>query len=114
MTFSLQFELDYHRVISAVINDSRSVIPSLVGQDGNAVYEYAQGLIGQVTAGVLVYRVKTDQGNLSGFCAIQVKNGATSLLFYQLRPACIQFEAEILGIISIFIAGNYPLNDILY
>lgn len=114
MTFSLQYELDHQRLISAVINDSRSLIPSLVGQDGNAVYAYAQAKIAQVVPGVLLYRIRTDQGNLSGILALQVIGGVASILFCQLRPGAQPFLTEILQIIGTFITSNAFLQDMLY
>jgi hypothetical protein len=114
MTFSLQYELDYQRVISAVINDSRSVIPSLVGQDGNTVYAYAQAQIQQVTSGVLVYRIRTDQGNLSGFCAIQTAKTPVIPILLQLRPAAVPYFDEISQVITTFIIERQYLTDVLY
>lgn len=114
MTFSLQFELDYQRVISAVINDSRSVIPSLVGRDGNAVYAYAQAQIAQVVPGVLVYRIIGSGSNLCGYCLIQVQNGVATVLQVQPRPAFVPFLSQISQIINNFIIGNIFLQDMLY
>ena len=42
MTFSLSYEIDYKRVISAVINDSRWTIPALQGANGMEIYAYIQ------------------------------------------------------------------------
>lgn len=114
MTFSLQYELDHQRLITAVVNDSRSVIPSLAGKDGQAVYAYAQGLISQVVPGVLVYRVRTDQGNLSGILALQTTVQPVSVVFLQLRPASVSFLSEISEVIATFIIERQYLQDVLY
>lgn len=114
MTFYLSFELDYKRIMSAVINDARSIIPVISGQNGNAIYAYSQTQIALVVPGVLVYRITTQTGNLAGFCAIQVQGQSITTLFYQLRPAFVPFQVEILGIIATFIEINGPLQDILY
>jgi hypothetical protein len=100
--------------MSAVINDSRNTIQAITNQPGTIIYSYIQGQIAKIVPGVLVYRITTDQGNLSGFCAIQVQNNVASLLFYQFRPAAQPFSATILQIISSFIIANIFLQDMLY
>lgn len=114
MTFSLSYELDYKRIMSAVINDARNTIPATTNQPGMAIYAYIQAQISLVVPGVLVYRIVGDGSNLGGYCAIQVQKGAITLLFYQLRPAFQDFTSEILQAIAIFIQQNGPLQDILY
>lgn len=114
MTYYLDYELDYQRVISAVVNDSRSVIPSLVGQNGQAVYAYAQAQIALVVVNVLPYRIMSQNGNLGGYCLIQVQNGVSTVLSTQLRPGFVALADEISGIINTFIQGNLFLQDMLY
>lgn len=114
MTITLEYELDYKRVMSAVINDSRNTIPQTTNQPGMVIYAYIKAQIALVVPGVLVYRIVGDGSNLGGFCAIQVQGQAISLSFYQLRPAFQDFTSEILQAISIFIQNNTPLQDILY
>jgi hypothetical protein len=114
MTFSLSYEIDFQRVMSAVINDSRNTIPATKGAGGIAIYAYIQSQIALVTPQTIIYRIVGGSGNLGGYCGILVQGGRTSLQFYQLRPAFQQFESEILGIISIFISQNAPLQDVLY
>ena len=114
MTFSLIYELDHVRVMSAVINDSRNTIPATTNQPGSVIFAYAQAQIALIVPGVLLYRVSTDQGGLGGYAAIKVQAGVITLDFYQLRPAFQAFTSEILQIISIFIQQNIPLQDILY
>lgn len=114
MTFSLQYELDYQRVISAVINDSRSVIPSLLGQDGNAVYAYSQALIAQMIPGVILYRIVYNGSNLGGVAAINTNQGAVGVVFMQERPAFVPYLVEINQFITNFIVNRTYLQDVLY
>lgn len=114
MTFTLQYELDFKRLISAVINDSRNTIPETTNQSGIVIFDYIQDQIARVVPGVLIYRIITGNGNLGGYAAIQVQGSLISLLFYQFRPAFQDFTSEILDNISIFIQQNGPLQDIIY
>jgi hypothetical protein len=77
MTFYLEYEIDYHRLISAIVNDSRSVIPSLSGADGNQVYAYAQSLIAMVVPGVIVYRIVGNNGILCGIMGFSTVSGSS-------------------------------------
>lgn len=114
MTFTLSYELDYKRIMSAVINDARNTIPATTNQPGAVIYAYIQAQIALVSAGVIIYRICTESANLGGYCGIQVQNGIIQLLFFQLRPAFQPFESEILQIIGTFIQDNVPLQDIIY
>ena|ERR1700743_451779 len=114
MTFELIYEQDYKRLIPAIINDSRSVIPSLIGRDGNDVYAYSQSQINLVTSGVLFYRISIETGNLAGYIGINVVNGSASVLIMQLRPAFVPFSNEISKVISTFIINNTFLQDVLF
>jgi len=78
------------------------------------VYAYAQELISQVVPGVLVYRIVGKGGVLCGIMAIQVLNGAGSVLFMQLRPAFLPYSTQISRIISNFILNSTYLQDMLY
>lgn len=113
MTFELSYELDYRRVILAVINDARNSIPATKDKDGSAIYAYAQSQIALVIPGVLVYRVVGDDGVLCGFCALQIKNSVANLYFMQLRSAFQQFSDPISQIISNFIINGSYRNDYL-
>lgn len=114
MTITLEYELDYKRVMSAVINDSRNTIPQTTNQPGMVIYAFIQAKISLVIPGVLVYRICSENANLGGYCGIQVQNGSITLLFLQLRPAFQPFEDQILQFIGTFIQNNIPLQDILY
>src|ERR1700734_4161935 len=115
MTYCLKYELDANRLIMAVVNDTRAVIPSLgPNADGNAVYAYSQGLIGQLTSNSLVYRLTSTQGNLGGILALQVQNGVASVLFTVLRPAYQQFALAINEFIANFIVVGTFTEDYLY
>jgi hypothetical protein len=115
MTYSLKYELDTNRLIMAVVNDSRSVIPSLgPNADGNAVYAYSQALIAMMTPGVILYRIQTVNGNLGGICALNTNPGAVGIVFTVLRPSAVPFSSEISEVIATFISGNVFLQDILY
>src|ERR1700734_2246490 len=115
MTYCLKYELDTNRLIMAVVNDSRAVIPSLgPNADGNAVYAYSQGLISQMTPGVIIYRIVTLNGNLGGICPINTNPGAVGVVFTVLRPAAIPFSSGISQIINTFIQQNTLLQDVLY
>lgn len=114
MTFELQYEQDFKRVIPAVINDSRWAILGLKDQPGSVVYAYAQSQVVQVVPGVLVYRIVTETGNLAGYVALQVQNMVASVLFTQLRPAFLSFSTQISNIIANFITEGLVLQDLLY
>ena len=115
MTYSLKYDLDQQRLIMAVVNDSRSVIPSLGSTaDGNAVYAYSQSLIALMVPGVILYRIETLNGNLGGIVAINTNPGVVGQLFLVLRPAAVPFLSEISQIISTFIIERQYLRDILY
>jgi hypothetical protein len=115
MMYCLKYELDANRLIMAVVNDSRSVIPSLgPNADGNAVYAYSQSLIATMTAGVILYRLETLNGNLGGLVAINTNPGAIGIVFTVLRPSAVPFSSEISQIINTFIQQNGFMADILY
>ena len=115
MTYSLIYELDANRLIMAVVNDSRSVIPSLgPNADGNAVYAYSQGLIAQMVPGVILYRIETLNGNLGGVIALNSNPGSVGQVFLVLRPAALPFSSGISQIINTFIQQNTFLQDVLY
>lgn len=114
MIFSLIYEQDHKRIISAVINDSRNTIPGTTNKPGVEIYAYIQAQISQVGTDVLLYRVVGNGSNLGGYAAIQVYAGVATLKLYQLRPAFQQFASEILQVIGIFITENRYLSDFLY
>ena len=115
MTYSLKYEIDANRLIMAVVNDSRSVIPSLgPSADGNAVYAYSQSLIALMVPGVILYRIETLNGNLGGICAINISLGPVGVVFMVLRPAAVPFSTGISQIINTFIQQNGFMADILY
>lgn len=99
----------------AIVNDSRSIIPELgPNANGQAVYAYSQALIGQITTGVILYRVETINANIGGIVAINTNPGAVGVVFTVLRPATAPFSAEISQIINTFIQQNTFLQDVLY
>ena len=115
MTYSLKYEIDTQRLIMAVVNDSRSVIPSLgPNANGQAVYAYSQTLIAQMLSGVILYRIASVNGNLGGIVAINTNPGAVGTVFLQLRPAAAPFLSEISEVITTFITERQYLQDILY
>jgi hypothetical protein len=115
MTYCLKYEMDTSRLIMAVVNDARAIIPSLgPNADGNAVYAYSQALIAQMVPGVILYRIATMNGNLGGIVAINTNPGAIGVVFLQVRPAAVPFLSEISVVIANFIAANTYLQDILY
>jgi hypothetical protein len=114
MTFILSYEQDFQRFILAVINDSRSTIPAIAAQNGNAIYAYAQAQISAITPGVLVYRILGNDTNIGGYLALSVQNGVASILQLQLRPAYQPFLSEISQIINTFIQQNGFMADIIY
>ena len=113
MTFDLIYELDFKRVMSAIINDSRNTIPAIKGQSGGIIYSYIQAQISLVVPGVLVYRIIGNGSNLGGFLALQTQNGVASPLLVQLRPAYQQFSLEISQFIANFITSNSWKSDLL-
>lgn len=113
MTFEATYELDHQRVMLAVINDSRNTIPAITGQNGNAIYAYAQTQIALIVPGVLLYRVGSLDGNLGGYFALQAKNGVGNLYLIQLRPAYQQNALEINEFIANFITSGIWKADYL-
>jgi len=115
MTYCLKYELDQQRLIMAIVNDSRSVIPGLgPNANGQAVYAYSQSLIQQMVPGVILYRIASVNGNLGGICAINTNSGSVGTIFTVLRPAAVPFLSEISTVITNFISSNVFLQDILY
>lgn len=114
MTYSLQYELDYQRVMAAVINDSRWSIPALKGATGMQIRGYIQSQIALVTSGVIVYRIVASGGVLGGYMVMNTNTGSVGPIAQQLRPAFQDFTLEINQFISTFISSNQYLQDILY
>ena len=115
MIFYLTYEIDFQRVISAVINDSRNTIPATTNQPGMVIYAYAQSQISLVGPGVLVYRIEVaETGVLAGYCLISVQNGVPSVLSIQPRPAFQTFMPQISQIIANFIQNSVYLQDLIY
>jgi hypothetical protein len=112
MSYELTYELDYKRIISAVINDARNIIPQTKNQTGSVIYAYVQSQIMLVNPNVLMYRIESDQGNLAGYVGIRVNNGIATQVLYQLRPAFN--DLEISGVITNFIQTNSFLKDSIY
>jgi hypothetical protein len=115
MNYCLKYEIDANRLIMAVVNDSRAVIPSLgPNADGNAVYAYSQALIAQMAPGVILYRIETLNGNLGGIVALNTNPVAVGIVFTVLRPAAVPFSSEISEVIATFISERQYLTDVLY
>lgn len=115
MTYYLRYELDANRLIMAVVNDSRAVIPALgPNADGNAVYAYSQSLIAQMTPGVILYRIASVNGNIGGIAALNTNPGVVGVVFSVLRPAAVAFSSEISVVINNFIANRIYLQDVLF
>ena len=114
MTYGLTYEIDFQRVMSAVINDSRWTIPVLKDATGTQIYDYIQSQISLIADGVIVYRIVADGGVLAGFVAINTNTGSTGPVAQQLRPAFLQFSDQISQIISKFVSDNQFLQDVLY
>lgn len=114
MMFTLQYELDSSRVMSAVINDSRGSILALRNATGMQIYAYIQSQIGLVTPGVVVYRIVGSGGVLAGYVGINTNPGTVGPVVQQLRSAFVPFLNQISQIISIFISENQFLQDVLY
>lgn len=114
MTFNCTIELDYGRLIRSVNCDSTAIIPALRGASGNAIEDYNQGQVAQISKTVLVYRVETEQGNLCCFFALQTATSPVLVIFQQIRPAFIQFQQEINQSISNFILDGTFLYDTIY
>lgn len=114
MTFNLQYESDFKRIIPAVINDARNTIPETTNQPGTVIKAYADSQIDLAVPGVLFYRISTREGGLGGYVGLRVANGVASTLLMQLRPAFQPFLAEISQVISTFIIDNLFLADLIY
>jgi len=116
MIFRIIYNQEYKRVIPAVLIDSRQNLPFLKSAGGYDVLAYTESQVLLVTDKVVPYKIETDGGNLAGYFNLQVGSdtNTATLLNYQLRPAFITFDAQILQIISNFIQSNEWQFDCLY
>lgn len=114
MIYKVTYNQEYKRVIPAVLIDSRGTIPAIQTVGGYELKSYNDSQVAIVTDTVIPYKIETETGNLAGYFNVQTKSETRAVLQgYQLRPAFQQFDAEILQIITNFIASNVWQYDIL-
>ena len=104
--YRLIYDIDYSRIMPAVIIDARASIPAITNQIGSVIKAYTDAEVAKVTSKVVPYKIETDQGVLVGYFTIRVIVGFGSLYQYQLRPAFVQFNTVISQEISNFIASD--------
>lgn len=114
MTFRFVYEPDFKRVFSAVILDSWNTIPETKMQIGSVIKEYVEDQTALVVDGTIPYRMETGNGSLAGYMVLKLQNGTAVPFIQQLRPAFIQFSAQIIENMSSFIISGNWLNDTLF
>lgn len=116
MTFHIVYNDAYKRVIPAVLTDSRGSIVDIQAVGGFALKAYNDLQVSNVTSTVLPYKIETEYGNIAGYFNLQVNKlqQTVSLKDKQLRPAFINFDADISNEIGIFISNNKWKTDYLF
>lgn len=103
---------DYPRIIQSVLTDKRSSIPAIKNKTGQVIKDYCDQVVSQVGDNVIVYKIETLEGNLAGYFSLSVYGqGSASLFQYELRPAFVQFDADISAEIYNFMqSGNWAVD----
>lgn len=105
------------RVVQAVAIDSRATSMPL-GVNGNEVQPIVDALVLQLLApDVIVYRIEgADNGNLGGYFSLKVNVPQRTVMPYleQLRPAYVQFSAQISGQLGTFVSNGQWKPDYLF
>lgn len=113
MIINFIYEIEYTKVIPAIIMDSRFTIPDIKNQDGWAAKAYIDKELSMIIAGILPYRLETDNGNIAGYMTLDATKPAVSVQKLQLRPAFQQFLTSIQQQITNFIQTNAYQYDYL-
>jgi hypothetical protein len=114
MTYNLTYAGDiYKGLMWGVVADSRANIPAVKNQNGWIVKSFVDSQTALVVPGVIPYAISTESGSLAGYVGISVDPGPVFIAFQQLRPAFVQFSAEISNAIANFITSGSFAYDTL-
>lgn len=108
------YDIEYERTFPAVLKDARASIPEIKNQIGSVIKAYTDTQVTLVTDNVLPYKIESMDGNLVGYMAIRVVSGEASVYLKQLRPAFMQFDADISEQINTFIINGFYKYDSIY
>lgn len=109
------YDMEYERTFPAVLKDARASIPEIKNQIGSIIKAFTDSQVALVMDNVLPYKIETaDKGNLVGYMAIRVVSGEASVYLKQLRPAFMQFDADISEQINTFIISKLYAFDSIY
>ena len=115
MDFNFIYEVDYSRLIPAIVIDSRGQIPEILNMPGSVIKAFADSLVDEIDSSILVYKIETMTGNLAGYFTVKVNpdgSGTRGPSMY-LRPAFLQKSTEISAKISNFITnGSYGADHL--
>ena len=116
MSYIITYDLDYKRVIPAVLIENRANIPAIKNKIGIVIKAYTDGEVAKVTESVVPYKIETNLGALVGYFTVQISNmGQNAVKFQQtLRPQFNPFTIEINIQIATFIQNNGWQQDILF
>jgi len=113
MTLYQSYLIEYSRVITGIVLESRKLIAATVGKSGFAVEAFCNMEAEKVTDNVIPYKLETAQGNLAAYFSLIVNGNLTTQYQLFIRPAFEQFSIEIQQFINIFISSNEWQTDIL-
>lgn len=116
MTFRFIYSQEVPRLVTAVIIDSKSLIPEIALGIGSVIKTYTDGQIAQLNENsTLTYKIESMDGNLAGYFSILLTNmGQNATKFQQvLRPAFQSFSSKLSEDISNFIQNGEYRPDFL-
>ena len=116
MTYYIQYEPDYLRVLPAILIDCRAQIPAIKNQVGSVIKSYTDSQLALITQNSLFYKIETDKGVIANVFSLDVNtsNKTVTLVINKIRPAFLQFSTEINEIINNFITSKGWFNDYLF
>lgn len=113
MTFYKSYLIEYKRVISGIILESRQLLPVTKNKTGFETEAYVNLEIEKVTDNVIPYKLETITGNLAAYFSLSVNGTVAAQYQLFIRPAFVQFSGAISDFISNFIISNEWNTDIL-
>lgn len=115
MTYRFIYDnADKHRIISAVMIDSRAGIPAIKNQIGSVVKTVIDSQIALVVDNCLFYKIETENGNLAGYLCLKIgANDQVTVLLFELRTSYEEYSSEISTQMSNFITSGEWKQDFL-
>lgn len=116
MSYFIQYEPDYIRLLPAMIIESRATIPEIKNQVGIVIQNYTNSQVLLIGVNSLYYKIETDLGCIASTFSIDVNttNQTGVLNIFTIRPAFVQFKVEIQEIINNFIMSKEFIGDYLF